>query len=67
MDKLVEECTENIKKEKIALKYIHSVNSSYPMIGKVIEHIERCSIEWNSIEENNENKYLVLRSTDENK
>ena len=46
---------------------IHSVNSSYPMIGKVIEHIERCSIEWNSIEENNENKYLVLRSTDENK
>ena len=37
------------------------------MIGKVIEHIERCSIEWNSIEENNENKYLVLRSTDENK
>ena len=41
---------------------INSVNPLYLMINKMIGHIE-----CNSIEEKNENKYLVLDETDENK
>ena len=41
---------------------INSVNPLYLMINKMIGHIE-CS----SIEEKNENKYLVLDEMDENK
>ena len=41
---------------------INSVNPLYLMINKMIGHIE-----CNSIEEKNENKYLVLDEMDENK
>ena len=33
----------------------------------MIGHFECNSVEWNSIEEKNENKYLVLDDLDENK
>ena len=41
---------------------INSVNPLYLMINKMIGHIE-----CNSIEEKNENKYLILDEMDENK
>ena len=41
---------------------INSVNPLYLMINKMIGHFE-----CNSIEEKNENKYLVLDDIDENK
>ena len=41
---------------------IHSVNPLYLMIGKVIGHIER-----NSVEAKNESKCLVFTSSNENK
>ena len=41
---------------------INSVNPLYLMINEMIGHFE-----WNSIEEKNENKYLVLNDLDENK
>ena len=39
----------------------------YLIIGKVDGHIKRSSTEYNSIEENNGNKYLIFDPTDENK
>ena len=46
---------------------INSVNPLYLMINKKIGHFECNSIECNSIEERNENKYLVFDEIDENK
>ena len=46
---------------------INSVNSLYLKINEMIGHFECNSIECNSIEEKNENKYLVLDDLDENK
>ena len=37
------------------------------MINEMIGHFECDSIEWNSVEEKNENEYLVLDDTDGNK
>ena len=46
---------------------INSVNPLYLMINEMIGHFECNSIEWNSVEEKNENEYLVLDDTDGNK
>ena len=46
---------------------INSINPLNLMINEMIDHFEYNSVECNSIEENNENKYLVLDDTDENK
>ena len=46
---------------------INSVNPLYLMINEMIGHFECNSIECNSVEEKNENKYLVLDEIDENK
>ena len=46
---------------------INSVNPLYLMINQMISHFECNSFECNSIEEKNENKYLVLDGIDENK
>ena len=46
---------------------INSVNSLYLKINEMIGHFECNSIECNSIQEKNENKYLVLDDLDENK
>ena len=46
---------------------ISSVNPLYLMINEMIGHFECNSIEWNSVEEKNENEYLVLDDTDGNK
>ena len=46
---------------------INSENPLYLMINEMIGHFECNSIECNSVEEKNENKYLVLDEIDENK
>ena len=46
---------------------INSVNPLYLIINEMIGHFECNSIECNSVEEKNENKYLVLHEIDENK
>ena len=46
---------------------INSVDPLYLMIDEMIGHFEYNSIECNSIEEKNENMYLVLDDIDENK
>ena len=46
---------------------INNVNPLYLIINEMIGHFECNSIECNSIEEKNENKYLVLDEIDENK
>ena len=47
--------------------YNNSVNPLYLMINEIIGHFECNSVECNSIEEKNKNKYLVLDDIDENK
>ena len=46
---------------------INSVNPLYLIVNEMISHYECNSIECNSIEEKNKNKYLVLDEIDENK
>ena len=46
---------------------INSVNPLYLMINEMIGHFECNSVECNSVEEKNKNKYLVLGDADENK
>ena len=46
---------------------INCVNPLYLIINEMIGHFECNSIECNSVEEKNENKYLVLDEIDENK
>ena len=43
---------------------INSVNPLYLIINEMIGHFECISIEWNSVEEKNEIKYLVLDGID---
>ena len=43
---------------------INSVNPLYLIINEMIGHFECNSIEWNSVEEKNEIKYLVLDGID---
>ena len=52
--------------KKIA-NYNNSVNPLYLMINEMIGHFECNSVECNSVEEKNTNKYLVLGDVDENK
>ena len=46
---------------------INSVNLLYLIINEMIGHFKCYSVECNSIEEKNGNKYLVLDEIDENK
>ena len=46
---------------------INSINPLYLIINEMIGHFECNSIECNSVEEKNKNKYLVLDDIDENK
>ena len=46
---------------------INSVNPLYLMINEMIGHFECNSVECNSAEKKNKNKYLVLDDTDESK
>ena len=55
---------------------IYSINPLYLIIGKVDAHIEKNSVEFNSVErsstecnsiEEKKNEYLIFDSTDENK
>ena len=46
---------------------INSVNPLYLIINEMIGYFKCNSIECNSVEEKNENKYLVLDEIDENK
>ena len=53
--------------KNIGYNNIDSVNPLYLMINQMIGHFECNSLECNSIEEKNENKYWVLDGIDENK
>ena len=53
--------------KNIGYNNIDSVNPLYLMINQMIGHFECNSFECNSIEEKNENKYLVFDDIDENK
>ena len=53
--------------KKIGEYNINSVNPLYLIINEMIGHFECSSLECKSVEEKNENKYLVLDEIDENK